>query len=103
IRKLGCPAPFATKGCAGSLRMGWGMGEPGTGSKKGPPPFSPTHPAKFEEKSGTCCCAGAIDVDAMRQERMLPKKTFRVEKNIIPLLNRVPSQRLHRVRPSRTT
>src|SRR5882672_406603 len=51
IRKLGClPAPLGTKGCAGSLRTGGRRS--GTDSYDGPPPLSPTHPAKFDEKSG---------------------------------------------------
>src|ERR1700682_5921875 len=51
IRKLGCAlVPLGTKGCAGSLTIGGRL--PGTGSKNGPAPFSPTQPAEFEEKSG---------------------------------------------------
>src|SRR6266550_5753623 len=51
MRKLGClPAPLGVKGCAGSARTGGGR--PGTDSYDGPPPLSPTHPAKFDEKSG---------------------------------------------------
>src|SRR3989442_15219991 len=55
IRKVGCtpkPAPLGTKGCFGSLTTGPGMRLPGTGSKNGPPPLNPTHPAKLDEKSG---------------------------------------------------
>src|SRR5215471_17547623 len=58
IRYVGClPAPLGTKGCAGSPLTGgtW----PGRGTKPGPPPFTPTHPTSFDEKSGGAafCCA----------------------------------------------
>ena len=45
IRKVGClPTPLGTKGCAGSVVTDPGV-TPGTGSKNGPPPFIPAHPA----------------------------------------------------------
>src|SRR5947208_182661 len=66
IRKVGCvprPAPFGTKGYFGSLTTGPGE-RPGAGSKNGPPPLKPTHPARFDEKSGGCdrswAAAGAV-------------------------------------------
>src|SRR5437899_10854855 len=59
MRKVGCvprPAALGTKGCAGSLVTGGTR--PGTDSKNGPVPLSPTHPARLDEKSGgaTACC-----------------------------------------------
>src|SRR5262245_9661820 len=53
MRKVGWrPTPLGTNGYFGSLTIGPGMLEPGTGSKNGPPPFNPTQPAKLDEKSG---------------------------------------------------
>src|SRR5215475_87544 len=53
------PAALGTKGCAGSL-VTRGR-RPGTGSKNGPVPLNPTHPARLDEKSGgaAICCAAA--------------------------------------------
>src|SRR5580704_609049 len=75
IRKLGCAlVPLGTKGCAGSLTTGGRR--PGTGSKNGPAPFSPTHPTKFDEKSGGaafgCAPDDAIGVAPIRAKRMPP-------------------------------
>src|SRR6266566_3648043 len=77
MRKLGClPAPLATKGCAGSLTTGGRL--PETDSYDGPPPLSPTQPAKFDEKSGGAdfCCAtvDAMGAAPMSPTRMLPKR-----------------------------
>src|SRR5207302_978493 len=68
MRKLGClPAPLGTKGCAGSSTTG--ARRPGTGSMKGPPPLSPTPPAKFDETSGGApFCATADGIGAARFE-----------------------------------
>src|SRR5258707_1273498 len=87
IRKLGCAlVPLGTKGCAGSLTMG--ARRPGTGSKNGPAPFSPTHPAEFEEKSGGdafgCAMDDAIGAAAARAKRMPVARahSFRVNEDI---------------------
>src|SRR6266567_8275171 len=71
IRKVGCvprPAALGTKGCAGSLLTGGTR--PGTDSKNGPVPLSPTHPARLDEKSGgaavSCAAADATSAAAMR-------------------------------------
>src|SRR5258708_1636947 len=51
IRKVGgLLVPLGRKGGAGSLRTGGGRR--GGGWKNGPPPLKPTHPARFDEKSG---------------------------------------------------
>src|SRR5215471_11527181 len=93
IRKVGClPTPLGTKGCAGSLVMGgtW----PGTAEKPGPPPFSPTQPTWFDEKSGgaafCCATAGAVVAAAMRPARMPPANTlaFKVDEDIVALSSR---------------
>src|SRR5262245_21648919 len=64
IRNVGCAAtPLGTNGYFGSLTTGPGMRLPGTGSKNGPPPLKPTHPARLDEKSGaaaTCCAAAEV-------------------------------------------
>src|SRR5436190_11798166 len=61
MRNVGClSVPLGIKGCAGSLITGPGS-TPGTASKKGPAPSSPTQPAKFEEKSGGEFCGAAAD------------------------------------------
>src|SRR5258706_2500317 len=90
IRNVGCLlGPLGTKGCAGSLTTGGRR--PGTGSMNGPPPFSPTQPAKFDEKSGgaTFCWAtvGAMGAVPMRQARIPPARilSFQVNKDIAPL------------------
>src|SRR6516165_8084881 len=85
IRKVGClPTPLGTKGYAGSLTTGGGR-RPGTGSKNGPPPLSPTHPARFDEKSGgaafCCATADAIGAAPMRPTRMLPARTLSLHVN----------------------
>src|SRR6516164_11826471 len=72
IRNVGWPpAPFGTKGCAGSLVTGGSR--PATGAKLGPPPPTPTHPTWLEEKSGgaafCCATAGALAAHA-RPARM---------------------------------
>src|SRR5215510_2958543 len=76
MRKVGCvpnPAALGTKGCAGSLVTGGTR--PGTGSKNGPVPLNPTHPARLDEKSGgaaVCCAAAdATSVTATRLARLL--------------------------------
>src|SRR5258707_10072884 len=79
IRKLGCAlVPLGTKGCAGSLTMGGSW--PGTGSKNGPAPFSPTQPAPFEEKSGgdafVCAMDEAIGAAATAAKSALPTRVF---------------------------
>src|SRR5262245_5262770 len=71
-RKVGWvpkPAPLGTKGCAGSLVTGGTR--PGTGSKNGPPPLNPTHPARLDEKSGGAadCCAAADATSATPMAR----------------------------------
>ena len=75
--------PLGTKGCAGSLTTGGRR--PGTGSKNGPPPLRPTHPARFDEKSGggafCCAAAGAIGAAPMRPLRMLPARTLALQVN----------------------
>src|SRR5258708_18331553 len=79
IRKVGCLlGPLGTKGCAGSETTG--ARRPGTDSYDGPPPFSPTQPAKFDEKSGGAAfCWAAVDAMGavpMRQARMMPASTL---------------------------
>src|SRR5882757_8814028 len=84
IRKLGCaPAPLATKGCAGSLIAGGRR--PGTGSKNGPPPLSPTQPVKFDEKSGGgAFCATGDEIGAPRRAtRRPPARTLHVNADIV--------------------
>src|SRR5215475_13765520 len=83
MRKVGClPTPLGTKGCAGSWVTGPGT-RPGTGSKKGPPPLSPTHP--YVEKSGAAgfCCAraSAIRATAINPAKMLAANTCCLELN----------------------
>src|ERR1700730_12116528 len=77
------PTPLGTKGCAGSWVTGGGR--PGTGSKKGPPPLSPTHPALSDEKSGGAafCCATACAIGgaATTPTRMLPASSFSLKVN----------------------
>src|SRR5258708_1504956 len=87
IRKLGCAlVPLGTKGCAGSLTMGGSW--PGTGSKNGPAPFSPTHPAPFEEKSGGDVFGCTMDdsigaaAAAARRMRVARAHSFRVNEDI---------------------
>src|ERR1700726_991011 len=70
IRKVVALAtPLGTKGCAGSLTTGGRR--PGTGSKNGPPPLSPTQPVRFDQKSGgaavRCARAGAIGAAPLRR------------------------------------
>src|SRR5258706_11309570 len=84
IRNVGCLlGPLGTKGCAGSLTTGGRR--PGTGSMNGPPPFSPTQPAKFDEKSGGAafCWAtvGAIGVVPIRPTRTMPASTLSLQVN----------------------
>src|SRR4029077_19975412 len=88
MRKVGCLlGPFGTNGCAGSETTG--ARRPGTDSYDGPPPFSPTQPAKFDEKSGGAafCWAtvGAIGAVPMRQARIPPARTlsFHVNDDIV--------------------
>src|SRR5882672_2908811 len=76
MRKVGCrPTPLGTKGWSGSLTTGPGW-RPGSASKYGPPPLSPTQPVSFDEKSGVAafCCAivDAIGVMPMRAANRLP-------------------------------
>src|SRR5215475_740278 len=91
MRKVGWVpklAPLGTKGCAGSLVMGGTR--PGTGSKNGPVPLNPTHPARLEEKSGgaaVCCAAAdATSATAMRLARLLLAKAHRLQDMIAPPL-----------------
>src|SRR5215831_9458863 len=75
IRKVGWPpTPLGTKGYFGSWVTGPGS-RPGTASKNGPLPLSPTHPALFEEKSGGAafCCATsfALGAGAITPTKML--------------------------------
>src|SRR5262245_12849799 len=75
MRKVGCvpnPAALGTKGCAGSLVTGGTR--PGTGSKNGPVPLNPTHPARLDEKSGgaAVCCAAA-DATSAAPMRLLAR------------------------------
>src|SRR5438477_4521731 len=85
IRNVGCPpAPFGTKGYFGSCVTGAGC-RPGTASKKGPLPLSPTHPTLLDGKSGGaafCCASGcAIGVAAMSPTRMLPASSLSLAVN----------------------
>src|SRR5258706_8091344 len=89
IRNVGCSlVPLGTKGCAGSLTTGPGC-RPGSASKYGPAPLSPTQPARFDEKSGTAalCCAtvGAVGIAPVRAARTLPRRTLfrQVTKGIV--------------------
>src|SRR6266700_2077165 len=96
IRKLGCAlVPLGTKGCAGSLTMGGSW--PGTGSKNGPAPFSPTHPAPFEEKSGAdafgCAMDDAIGAAAARAKSALPARFFAFHLNEDMVSPPIPSCR----------
>src|SRR6185295_1510217 len=78
MRKVGCAStPLGTKGWSGSLTTGPGW-RPGSASKYGPPPFSPTQPARFDEKSGggAFSCATVDGAAPMRAARMLPARTF---------------------------
>src|SRR5882724_1342139 len=76
MRKVGCvprPAALGTKGCAGSLVTGGTR--PGTDSKNGPVPLSPTHPARLDEKSGgaAVCCAAADATSATPMRLLLAR------------------------------
>src|SRR5712671_2342302 len=76
MRKVGCvprPAALGTKGCAGSLVTGGTR--PGTDSKNGPVPLSPTHPARLDEKSGgaAVCCAAADATSAAAMRPLLAR------------------------------
>src|SRR5215470_4277416 len=93
MRKVGwvpTPARLGTKGCAGSLVTG-GM-RPGTGSKNGPVPLNPTHPARLDEKSGgaavccvVCCAAAdATNVIAMRLARLALARAHRLQDIVAP-------------------
>src|SRR5215470_9338906 len=88
MRKVGwvpTPARLGTKGCAGSLVTGGTR--PGTGSKNGPPPLNPTHPARLDEKSGgtvvSCAAADATSATAMR---LLPARAHSLQDMIAPPL-----------------
>src|SRR5258708_40200780 len=88
MRNVGCrPTPLGTKGWSGSLTTGPGC-RPGSASKYGPPPLSPTQPVRFDEKSGVgaFCCAkvDAVGATPIRAKRMLPKRKrlFRVNEDI---------------------
>jgi hypothetical protein len=67
---------------------------PGTAEKPGPPPFSPTQPTWFDEKSGgaafCCAIAGAVVAAPMRPARMLPANTLalKVDEDIVALSSR---------------
>src|SRR5215468_2882922 len=73
MRKVGwvpTPAALGTKGCAGSVVTGGTR--PGTGSKNGPVPLSPTHPARLDEKSGgAAVCGAAADATSASPMRLL--------------------------------
>src|SRR5215475_2566355 len=76
IRKVGWPpTPLGTKGYFGSCVTGPGS-RPGTDSKNGPLPFSPTHPTLPDEKSGGavfgCATTCAIGTAAITPTNMLP-------------------------------
>src|SRR5262245_45117131 len=76
IRKVGWPpTPLGTKGYFGSCVTGPGS-RPGTDSKNGPLPFSPTHPTFPDEKSGGavfgCATTCAIGAAAITPTEMLP-------------------------------
>src|ERR1700686_4884715 len=96
IRKVGgLLVPLGTKGCAGSLTTGGRR--PGTGSKNGPPPLKPTHPVRFDEKSGAgafcCATAGAIGAAPIRPVRTLPARTLALQVNediLAPPSRRLP-------------
>src|SRR5262249_45513163 len=81
---VGCPpTPFGTKGYLGSCVRGPGR-RPGTGSKKGPFPLSPTHPTLFDEKSGeaaVCCATAWVMGAAMTASRTLPASKFSLATN----------------------
>src|SRR6476646_9787155 len=100
IRKLGCAlVPLGTKGCAGSLTMGGSW--PGTGSKNGPAPFSPTQPAPFDEKSGGadfgCAMDDAIGDAATAAKSALPARTLAFQTNEDMVVPPIPSygERVH--------
>src|SRR6266567_5181337 len=90
MRKVGCLlGPLGMKGCAGSEMTG--ARRPGTDSYDGPPPFSPTQPAKFDEKSGGAAfgwaAVGAMGAVPMRHARTPPARilSFQVNEDIAPL------------------
>jgi hypothetical protein len=61
---------------------------PGTASKNGPLPLSPTHPTLFDEKSGgapSCAAAGASGAAAIRLAKMLLARfvCFNVNEDIV--------------------
>src|SRR6476646_10459982 len=90
IRKLGCAlVPLGTKGCAGSLTMGGSW--PGTGSKNGPAPFSPTQPAPFDEKSGGADFGCAMAAAATRPNRKLPARACFLQTNEDMVVPPIPS------------
>jgi hypothetical protein len=79
------------KGWAGSLLTGGTR--PGTGSKPGPPPFTPTHPTWFDEKSGGAvfCCAEAGALAATTSEAKAPPAknlALNLSADIVLLLSR---------------
>src|SRR4029453_5159127 len=87
IRNVGCPpTPLGTKGYFGSCTTGPGV-RPGTDSKNGPLPLSPTQPALLAEKSGgaafvcaiTCALGTAVKTPAnmaAQPPKMLPAMSF---------------------------
>src|SRR5215471_10739667 len=84
IRYVGClPAPLGTKGCAGSPLTGgtW----PGRGTKPGPPPFTPTHPTWFDEKSGGAafCAKTGVTAAAVSAAKMPPANPLDVNEDIV--------------------
>src|SRR6266568_7320994 len=88
MRKVGWvpkPAALGTKGCAGSLVTGGTR--PGTDSKNGPVPLSPTHPARLDEKSGgaaVCCAAAdATSASAKRPARLLLARAHSLQDIIV--------------------